>query len=161
MNYTHVQFQHKQQSFSRTDLFPPHPRPTNAPISSLKTKQQQRHKQTKQRSIMGRNKNTKTIHLHVSLLHVVIKITPLSQSVSVSLRRPARMPRCVKGKGKEAPPAGGLDQISFQTASTPARTPDAAPHWNKRTVELCNSTLTVASADVEAETTHVLSGSRW
>lgn len=144
MNYTHVQFQHKQQSFSRTNLvsLPP------PLVSEMKTNQQQRHKQTnktKQRSKLERNKNAKTIHLHVSLLHVVIEITPFSHSVSVSLQGPARMPRRVKGKGEGAPPAGGLDQISFQTASTPSSTPAAAPHWHKRSAALRNSTLTTAT----------------
>lgn len=50
-----------------------------------------------------------------------------------------------RGESEGAPPAGGLDQISFQTASTPSRTPDTALHGNKRTVELCNSTLSEAA----------------
>lgn len=142
MNYTHVQFQHKQQSFSRTNLvsLPPSPSRLCDEISNKDI-----NKQTKQRSKLERNKNTKTIHLHVSLLHVVIKITPFSHSVSVSLQGPARMPRRVKGKGEGAPPAGGLDQISFQTASTPSSTPAAAPHWHKRSAALRNSTLTMAT----------------
>lgn len=111
----------------------------------MKTNQQQGHKQSKQRSKLERNKNTKTINLHMSLLHVVIKITPFSHSVSLSLQGPARMPLCLKGKGEGAPPAGGLDQISFQTASTPSSSLATARRWHKRTAASRNSTMTMAA----------------